>query len=254
MRHAKGTIALSQEQDLPMLRQILNSQFITHTQLWRFMRHACIELSRASFCWRVRRLWAHGFVARHSLPMVDSDFVYSIAGPGVTFLETAGALYNGPRNGPKVTGDGASVAHALGLNAIHLDLLRSGQLVLWQTEVEIRSENELAISNYAKHYDAIGTLQLDGHSARFALEYERTPKLQSEYLRIRELFEVEQRIDRFLYLAANSHIHSLLKKCFWGTTRSVYIGLANDLSLQKLEAVEVVDAQTMQRRRLANSL
>ena len=33
MRHAKGTIALSQEQDLPMLRQVLNSQFITHTQL-----------------------------------------------------------------------------------------------------------------------------------------------------------------------------------------------------------------------------
>src|SRR5271157_5418766 len=53
MRHAKGTIALSQEQDLPMLRQVLNSQFITHTQLWRFMRNACIELSRASFCWRV---------------------------------------------------------------------------------------------------------------------------------------------------------------------------------------------------------
>ena len=140
-----------------MLRQVLNSQFITHTQLWRFMRHACIELSRASFCWRVRRLWAHGFLARHSLPMVDSEFVYSIAGPGVTFLETAGALYNGPRNGPKVSADGAGVAHALGLNAIHLDVLRSGQLVLWQTEVEIRSENELAITSYAKHYDAILT-------------------------------------------------------------------------------------------------
>ena len=78
MRHAKGTITLSQEQDLPMLRQVLNSQFITHTQLWRFMRHACIELSRASFCWRVRRLWAHGFLARHILPMADSEFVYSI--------------------------------------------------------------------------------------------------------------------------------------------------------------------------------
>ena len=163
----------------------------------------------ASFCWRVRRLWAHGFLARHSLPMVDSEFVYSIAGPGVTFLETAGALYNGPRNGPKVSADGAGVAHALGLNAIHLDVLRSGQLVLWQTEVEIRSENELAISSYAKHYDAILTLQIDGRSVRVALEWERTAKMQSEYLRIRELFEREKRIDRFLYLAANSHIHSL---------------------------------------------
>ena len=68
------------------------------------------------------------------------------------------------------------------------------------------------------------------------------------------MFESERRIDRFLYLAANSHIQSLLKKCFWGTTRSVYLGLANDLSLQKLEAVEVVDAQTMKRRGLAASL
>ena len=32
------------------------------------------------------------------------------------------------------------------------------------------------------------------------------------------------------------------------------VPLANDLSLHRLEAVEVVDAQTMQRRRLANSL
>ena len=254
MRHAKGTIALSQEQDLPMLRQVLNSQFITHTQLWRFMRHACIELSRASFCWRVRRLWAHGFLARHSLPMVDSEFVYSIAGPGVTFLETAGALYNGPRNGPKVTIDGAGVAHALGLNAIHLDVLRSGQLVLWQTEVEIRSENELAISSYAKHYDAILTLQVDGRPVRVALEWERTAKMQSEYLRIRELFEGEKRIDRFLYLAANSHIHSLLKKCFWGTTRNVYIGFANDLSRHELGAIEVACAQTMKQSRLGDSL
>jgi hypothetical protein len=72
-------------------------------------------------------------------------------------------------------------------------------------------------------------------------------------MQIRELFEVENRIDRFLYLAANPHIHSLLKKCFWGTTRSVYIGLANDLSHHKLEAVEVVNARTMQRRRFADS-
>ena len=254
MRHAKGTIALSQEQDLPMLRQVLNSQFITHTQLWRFMRHACIELSRASFCWRVRRLWAHGFLVRHSLPMLGEEFVYSIAGPGVTYLETAGVLYNGPRNGPKVTADGTGVAHALGLNGIHLDLLRSGQVVLWQDEVEIRSENELAISSYAKHYDAIVTLQSDGRSNRVALEYERTPKAHSEYERIRGLFEVENRLDRFLYLASNSHIQSLLKKCFCGTTRRVYIGLAHDLSRQTLEAVEVVDAQTMERQRLTDTL
>jgi hypothetical protein len=87
-----------------------------------------------------------------------------------------------------------------------------------------------------------------------ALEYERTAKAQSEYARIRELFEAEKRIDRFLYLAANSHIHSLLKKCFWGTTRSVYIGLRNDLSRNELSKVDLIDARTMQRRLLADTL
>ena len=164
----------------------------------------------------------------------------------MTFLESAGALYNGP-GWPKVSADGAGVAHALGLNAIHLDVLRSGQLVLWQTEVGSFG-NELAITSYAKHYDAILTLQSEGRSARVALEWERTPKMQSEYLRIRELFEGEQRIDRFLYLAANSHIHSLLKKCFWGTTRNVYIGFANDLSRHELGAIEVVCPDHEQRR------
>ncbi len=254
MRHAKGTIVLSSEQDLPMLRQVLNSQFISHTQLWRFMRHACIELSRASFCWRVRRLWTHGYVDRHVLPMVGDEFVYAIAGPGVTCLESAGVLYNGPRRGPKFTADGASVAHALGVNGIHLDLLRSGRLVYWQTEVEIRSENELAISGYAKHYDGIVTLQVDGRSVRLALEYERTPKAQSEYARIRDLFEAETRVDRFLYLAANPHLLSLLKKCFWGTTRRVYIGLAHDLSTRGFDAVDIVDVQALQQRRLVDSL
>jgi len=68
------------------------------------------------------------------------------------------------------------------------------------------------------------------------------------------LFEGEKRIDQFLYLAANSHIHSLLKKCFWGTTRKVYIGLSNDLSRKELWRVDLVDARTMQRRLLADTL
>ncbi|HLH32784.1 MAG TPA: hypothetical protein VKY31_16400, partial [Terriglobia bacterium] len=67
MRYFKGAIALSQTQDLPLLRQAMYSKYVTQTQLWQFMRHNGYELSRGSFCWRVKRLENHGFITRHSL-------------------------------------------------------------------------------------------------------------------------------------------------------------------------------------------
>jgi hypothetical protein len=44
MRYSKGTIALSQTQDLPLLRQVMYSKYVTQTQLWQFMRHSGYEL------------------------------------------------------------------------------------------------------------------------------------------------------------------------------------------------------------------
>ena len=73
MRYFKGAIALSATQDLPLLRQVMYSKYVTQTQLWQFMRHNGYELSRGSFWWRVKRLADHGFVTRHLLPMVHSE-------------------------------------------------------------------------------------------------------------------------------------------------------------------------------------
>jgi hypothetical protein len=50
MRYFKGAIALSRTQDLPLLRQVMYSKYVTQTQLWQFMRHSGYELSRGSFC------------------------------------------------------------------------------------------------------------------------------------------------------------------------------------------------------------
>jgi hypothetical protein len=47
MRYFKGAIALSPTQDLPLLRQVMYSKYVTQTQLWQFMRHSGYELSRA---------------------------------------------------------------------------------------------------------------------------------------------------------------------------------------------------------------
>ena len=150
MRYFRGAIALSPTQDLPLLQ---------------FMRHNGYELSRGSFWWRLKRLADHGFIARHLLPMVHYDPIFAIASSGLVYLvENLGTPYSGPEAGPEVRTDGVGVAHALGVNAIHLDLLRSRTLVSWESEMEIRCRNELTAGKYAKDYDAIVTLSLGGRA------------------------------------------------------------------------------------------
>ena len=250
MRYPKGSIGVGEEQDYPLLRHVMDSQFITHAQLWQFLRYEAHETSRSSFCWRVKRLADGGFLNRHRFPMVDRDLIYSLAGSGVMYVQSHGAFYSGPAAGPTVTPEGAGVAHAIGLNSIRLELMRAGCVGLWQSEVEIRSHNELANRPYAKDYDAIVTLQLAGRSGVFALEFERTPKSRTDYVAIRQAIEGETQLDRFLYLVTNTHVQSFLKQCFWQTKRRVYIGLARDLSRRLPEQLDVIDAGTTRIYRL----
>jgi hypothetical protein len=81
VRYAKGTIAIREEQDLPVLQQVMNSQFISQSQLWEFVHRYGVEVSRKSFCWRLARLCRHGLVNRHHVPVVDRESVYSLRAP-----------------------------------------------------------------------------------------------------------------------------------------------------------------------------
>ena len=49
MRYWKGSIHLSPAQDYPLLRQVLRSEHITHSQLFEFMRLGHHERRRQSF-------------------------------------------------------------------------------------------------------------------------------------------------------------------------------------------------------------
>jgi hypothetical protein len=76
MRIQKGCIGISDVKDVPLLRQVLHSQLITHEQLWSFMYLQLYELNRPSFNWRVRRLVESGLLARHSkLPIRKATFI-----------------------------------------------------------------------------------------------------------------------------------------------------------------------------------
>jgi len=254
MRLPKGSVDIGESHDLPLLRQVLDTQFVTHSQLWEFLRHSGSERSRDSLGWRVRRLVGAGFLNRRRFAMVDREFIYSVAKAGVTYLQNGGVFYSGPADGPRITPDGYGVAHAIGLNRIRLRLVVNECLRRWQSEVEIRSHNELTKQPYQKDYDAIVTLRVGDKTSTVALEYERTAKAWAAYMEIRKAIEKEAKLDRFLYITTNSHIQEFLKQCFWQTKRHVYICLERDILRRSIAQVDVVDASTMRIYRLGEVL
>ena len=176
MRYWKGSIVLSPTRDYPLLRQVLHSGFITHHQLFEFLRLDYSASSRNAFNNRVHRLMEHGLLIRREMPFVNRGAVYSLSQAGVSEFAGRGEHYVQPAGTPRSNTAQSSLHHSLELNEIHLVLKRSGTLVYWMPETEIRSRNDLTPTGYWKYYDAIVTVRLAGQDCRFALEYERTPK------------------------------------------------------------------------------
>jgi len=226
MRYAKGSIALTQTHDYPLLRQILRSQFVTHSQLFELMRRCGYERNRRVFDWRLLRLVTHGFVARHQAPSVGAEPAYSISASGIAILQGSGECFvplPTPRN-PRHRE--LNVLHAIELNNIRLSLLRAGLEILWVAETEIRSRNEHTPSGFAKDYDALVTVAVDGGSARFALEYERTSKSRTDYEKIAQNLMRERAVERILYLVPNQDLLSFVARFFQGVGLPMFFGLA----------------------------
>ena len=194
MRFTKGSIELSPAQDMPLLRQVLHSQFITHDQLFEFMDIGNYERKRPSFNWRVRRLVEHEFLSPYYF------------------------------------------RHWIELNKIHLSLARHpGLLQEWLSETAIVSRNLLTTLGYAKDYDAVVTLSVEGTAFTFALEYEQSAKAKAAYMDIRDRLESEQQVKRFLYLASSENVLSFLSHCFASIHARLWLGLAREFVASPLE-------------------
>jgi hypothetical protein len=126
--------------------------------------------------------------------------------------------------------------HSLELNEIHLALKRTGSLVYWMPETEVRARNDLTSFGYWKYYDAIVVVRLAGQDFRFALEYERSLKAARHYIAIRQRIEQETAIGNFLYLVPNHEFVSFIAEKFSQCKRPVYIGLFREFLEQTLTA------------------
>ena len=245
MRYMKGSIKLSLEHDHPLLKQTLHSGFVTQDQLWEFMVCGGHESERRCFNWRVKRLADHGFMKRHVLSNAARSFVYSLTEEGARELIDLDGCNTGIVGFYNRDGDRDRMRHAIDLNDLRLTLARQGLLAGWKSDLEIRSQNKFTNYGYAKDYDAVVTLRLDGRNVQFALEYERQAKAEDRYLEIARLMQAEQRLDRFLYLFPDYHLLWFVQHCFRGTSLKVYLGVSCDFK-RGLLATQVIDPMLRQ--------
>lgn len=234
MRYWKGSIALSPTRDYPLLRQVLRSGFITHSQLFEFMKLDYCASSRNAFSNRALRLVKHGLLVRHGEgALAIRDVVYSISEAAASELAGQGECLAGTDHRSARSGR-VQLSHVLELNDIHLALKRTGTLVYWTPETEVRSQSDLTSCGYAKYYDAVVMVRLAGRDCKFAMEYERTPKAAHYYEAIRERIEMETSLTRFLYLAPRYDLLRFVAEKLQRCKRTLYFGLLRDFLEQTL--------------------
>jgi hypothetical protein len=234
MRYWKGSIALSPTRDYPVLRQVLRCGVITHTQIFEFLRLDYCVSSRNAFNNRVLRLVRHGLLIRSKHPRVNREATYSVSEAGALELVRSGEQFAHPFSSKRSDRAHQFVHHALELNEIHLALKRTGALVYWMPETEIRSRNDLTSHGYWKYYDAVVVVRLAGRDCKFALEYERTPKATRHYFDIRQRIEQEASVDHFLYLVPNYDLLWFVADRLSECRRAVYVGLLQEFLEQTL--------------------
>ncbi|MGD0466752.1 MAG: hypothetical protein ABSA54_00095 [Terriglobales bacterium] len=206
MRYAKGSLVINPERDIPLLRQVRNSKFVSHHQLFELMKLGGFDHSRNSFNWRLKRLLDSGHISVCQGVYGAGSAVYRITKDGITLLEHHGqftaVLHSNTDHLPHLS----QVFHSLELNAVQLALARKNLLAGWQSEIEIASFNTISRSPYQKDYDAIVDVWIGDRTVRFALEYERILKSLRQYERIRVALEAERQIGCVLYLTSGMEV------------------------------------------------
>lgn len=206
MRYLKNSIVIQEERDIPLLRQVRNSKFVGHKQLFELMRFAGYESSLDSFGWRVRRLLRAGFMSVSDGAFGAEGVVYRITRDGIALLEHHGHFTTVLHSSTKHLPHTSQVLHSLELNRIQLALVRQNLLAHWQSEIEIASFNTISSSPYKKDYDAIVDVWFGEKTVRLALEYERCLKSYRHYDRIRAAVQAERQVGWILFLTSGMEV------------------------------------------------
>lgn len=209
MGYRKGTIVISEESDIPLLRHVRNSRFVSCGQLFHLLEHELGSLNLKAQANRLNRLVRGDYIRSLSGHKHRGSQIYSIAPLGLLELESHGDFCFSLNSETRHMPHPLQVHHCVELTDIRLALIRSSMLVAWKTEVEIASEN-LFYGRFQKNYDALVTIYIGHENHVFALEYERKDKGRRMYETIRSKLEGEHDIPCVLYIASSSRLARLL--------------------------------------------
>ncbi|WP_158790031.1 replication-relaxation family protein [Granulicella sp. L60] len=228
MRYRKGCIAISDEQDLPVLLHIRNARALTLNQLYRLLVAEKSATVRRSVQWRVTRLEQSGLVSRMTSSHFFRQPIYRITSLGLSYLEMRGhTLVSLPSTGRHVLHE-TQLFHALELVEIRLALREGGLLQSWQTELELASRNLVFYGGEAKDYDALATLQTEEGTRQLALEYERTVKGSARYSEIRGVLNEDKTAETILYLTSSHDVSHVLAVEMRGVKKTIGVALSED--------------------------
>jgi len=240
MRYAKGTFSISESRDIPLLIQVRNSRFITHHQLFEFMRLAGIEYSRESFNWRVNRLVSANCMSACEGSFGNGSVVYRITRPGLVQLENFGRFATVLNSRTQHLPHPSQVPHALELNSVQLELTRKDLLLSWKSDVEVASMNTISTRALEKDYDAVVDVWNDKTASRFGLEYERTLKSAQQYEKVRRALEAEDKLGCILYLTAGEEICLHLANELSGIPTRLAFATARDFREHLLDTMVMI--------------
>jgi hypothetical protein len=237
MRYAKGSLVINRERDIPLLRQVRNLKFVSHHQLFEFMKLGGFEHSRNSFNWRIKRLLDSGHITICQGVFGEGSTVYSINKNGICLLEHHGQFTCVVNSKTAALPHPSQVFHSLELNAVQLALARADLLAGWQSEVEVASFNTLAQLPFEKDYDALVDVWIGPVKTRFALEYERSLKSARQYEKIRAALEAERQIECVLYLTAGIEVMVHLVHEFRQVNRNLAFAVATAFEQRLLDTL-----------------
>jgi hypothetical protein len=244
MRYAKNSLVISPDRDIPLLRQVRNSRFVSHNQLFEFMTHGGFDHCRSSFNWRARRLVTSGHLSICGGVFGAGSVVYRISKEGLTLLEHHGQFTTALHSSTEHLPHPAQVFHSLELNAIQLALAHQNVLAGWHSEVEVASFNTISRSPYQKDYDAIVDVWVGEKRACFALEYERSLKSSKQYERVRRALESERQVGCVLYLTSGVEILVHLLHEFESVNMTMAFANARDFAQLLLDTTVITARNT----------
>jgi hypothetical protein len=236
MRYLPGMIAISERADVPILRTVYRAGHLTMRQLYEFLHPSGITKNTwDSFKWRIRRLVAH--LLLDSTKVDGLGAVLSLGADGEHFLQDKEPTVVERASRTTTANRRNQIWHDVDLFGIQMDLRRAGVVMAWQSESEVRAENNFTPYGYRKDYDAIVTFRIGDCCAPVALEYERTGKSSAEYERICGELNRETKMSSFLYLASSLQLQSFLVHGLRNTTRRLFVGLSHEFSRDPHKAV-----------------